>query len=356
MIMIAGEQKLPDGDIEKQIDILPADSLQVQFNSRLTTLRMNSIHDDRASNNDWFDAAAPDEIDSDNEVDSVRIDLLAIAEKYLPNFKFKEEIDKGYIDTAEIKRSRRSKRSGFFKAGDHIEDSKRRRFDVSALGGQQTRNTGGRGANRGATKGFFRGGFNRGFNRGFGRGFNRGRGRGRGGDIDMFRQRRQNTSRPPSMHVDDFINMEKTAGEAMIAHSSAPEVSSIQTSSTERFTNSYVGNSQTRWNNNQPVGFRRPNNETIPTIQTSRSGQPYDYNNSRMQYGGGKFHNRTGSDWSNSNYRGSRDPNYTRAPSMRGGGGYWAGPKAKDNDNRFFSSNNYRQFSRGGRHQRTFTR
>ena len=25
---------------------------------------------------------------------------------------------------------------------------------------------------------------------------------------DGFRQRRQNTSRPPSMHVDDFVNME----------------------------------------------------------------------------------------------------------------------------------------------------
>lgn len=361
MIMIAGEQKLPDGDADKQIETLPPDLLQTQFNSRLTSLRMNTIHDDRASNNDWFDAAAPDEIDSDNEVESVKIDLLAIAEKFLPNFKYQEEIDKGFIDTSEIKRSRRSKRSGFFKAGDHIEDVKRRRFDVSALTGQQTtRNTGGRGANRGATKGFFRGGgFNRGFNRGFGRGRGFNRGRGRGGDVDMFRQRRQNTSRPPSMHVDDFINMEKTAGEAMIAHSAAPEVSGTQTTSAERFTNSNFANSQTRWNNNQTAGFRRPNNnETIPTIQTSRNG-PYDYNNSRLQYGVGKFHNRTGSDWSNSNYRGSRDSNYTRAPSVRGGGGgggYWAGPKTKDNDNRFFSSNNYRQFSRGGRHQRTFTR
>lgn len=38
----------------------------------------------------------------------------------------------------------------------------------------------------------------------------RGRGRGRGGQstgrhYDMFRQRKQNTSRPPSMHVDDFL-------------------------------------------------------------------------------------------------------------------------------------------------------
>lgn len=43
-----------------------------------------------------------------------------------------------------------------------------------------------------------------------GRGGSRGmgRGRGRGGMGDIFRSRKQNTSRPPSMHVDDFMAME----------------------------------------------------------------------------------------------------------------------------------------------------
>ena len=45
-----------------------------------------------------------------------------------------------------------------------------------------------------------------------GRGNFRGRGRGFGrGHVDMFRSRKQNTSRPPSMHVDDFIAMENSA-------------------------------------------------------------------------------------------------------------------------------------------------
>lgn len=35
-----------------------------------------------------------------------------------------------------------------------------------------------------------------------------GRGRGRGSS-DLFRSRKQNTSRPPSMHVDDFMAMEQ---------------------------------------------------------------------------------------------------------------------------------------------------
>lgn len=41
---------------------------------------------------------------------------------------------------------------------------------------------------------------------------------GRGTDPDAFRQRRQNTSRPPSMHVDDFVSMEKK-GDTLMAHS-----------------------------------------------------------------------------------------------------------------------------------------
>lgn len=45
--------------------------------------------------------------------------------------------------------------------------------------------------------------------RGGGRGM-RGMGRGRSNPRmnDMFRSRKQNTSRPPSMHVDDFMAME----------------------------------------------------------------------------------------------------------------------------------------------------
>lgn len=45
--------------------------------------------------------------------------------------------------------------------------------------------------------------------RGGGRGM-RGMGRGRGNPRmnDIFRSRKQNTSRPPSMHVDDFMAME----------------------------------------------------------------------------------------------------------------------------------------------------
>lgn len=49
---------------------------------------------------------------------------------------------------------------------------------------------------------------------GYGRGRGRGMGRGRGrGNSDLFRSRKQNTSRPPSMHVDDFMAMEQQKGQ-----------------------------------------------------------------------------------------------------------------------------------------------
>jgi hypothetical protein len=51
--------------------------------------------------------------------------------------------------------------------------------------------------------------------RGFGRGMNAGRG-------DMFRSRPPNTSRPPSMHVDDYVKMEMQQGQSGSASTSMP--------------------------------------------------------------------------------------------------------------------------------------
>ena len=51
--------------------------------------------------------------------------------------------------------------------------------------------------------------------RGFGRGMNAGRG-------DMFRSRAPNTSRPPSMHVDDYIKLEMQQGQSGSTSTSMP--------------------------------------------------------------------------------------------------------------------------------------
>lgn len=355
MIMIATGDGKPTESHDKILELPPPGSVQHQFNLRLVSVLVNNIDDERVTANDWFDAPAPDDIDSDGENEAVKVDLLAISEKYLPNFKFKEEIEKGFIDTTE-KRSKRSKRDAFIRTGDHIEDTKRLRFDVSALNTHPSFRGIGRGANRGMTKGFFGRGFNRG-GRGFGRGF-RGRGRGRGND-DGFRQRRQNTSRPPSMHVDDFINMEKTGDTVMTHDQNAGETNNTPTSGNDRYQNNFnnstnSGGVQGRWSGQYSSNFRRQNEGSPQTSRNGGGSGGYDYNS---RYGGSKYHNRSNSDWNNTSYgnRGSRDSSYPRSAR---GGGYWAGPKPKDDnryDNRFFAGNNYRQ-NRGNRHQRTFTR
>jgi len=56
--------------------------------------------------------------------------------------------------------------------------------------------------------------------RGFGRGMNTNRG-------DMFRSRLPNTSRPPSMHVDDYVKMEMGQGSSSsMPPPSIPSISS----------------------------------------------------------------------------------------------------------------------------------
>lgn len=83
------------------------ESLKQQFNNRLIYVLMNVVGDERASQNDWFDAPAPEEIDEEAFNEAVTVDMLAISEKFLPNFKFKEEVEKGFVNTTEMKRSKR---------------------------------------------------------------------------------------------------------------------------------------------------------------------------------------------------------------------------------------------------------
>jgi len=56
-----------------------------------------------------------------------------------------------------------------------------------------------------------------------GRGFGRGMSTNRG---DMFRSRPPNTSRPPSMHVDDYMKMEMQGSSSSMPPPSIPTISS----------------------------------------------------------------------------------------------------------------------------------
>ena len=92
----------------QDITLLAADSLKEQFNSRFISMLVSLAEAERSANqNEWFDDPVPEEIDPEAAHEAVRVDLLSFSEKFLPNFKYKEEIDKGFVNTTEMKRSKR---------------------------------------------------------------------------------------------------------------------------------------------------------------------------------------------------------------------------------------------------------
>ncbi|XP_064640162.1 protein virilizer homolog isoform X2 [Lineus longissimus] len=156
--------------------ILPTpESLANQFNSRPIFV-LTDGEDDRLSINYWMSCPGVD--DSDQECELVPCNLEELTLKCNLDFDLKAELSKGTgtEDPAVVKARKRQRLRG---ARDTI--------NTSSIG-------------RGA-KGFvapMRG-------RGFNRGMNSNR-------HDPFRSRPPNTSRPPSMHVDDFVKMESQQG------------------------------------------------------------------------------------------------------------------------------------------------
>lgn len=90
--------------------LVPPEILKDQFNARLISILVNMLEAERSANqNDWFDAPAPEELESDPINEALPINLLEISEKFLPNFNYKEEVEKGFVNTTDMKQ--RSKRS-----------------------------------------------------------------------------------------------------------------------------------------------------------------------------------------------------------------------------------------------------
>jgi hypothetical protein len=150
-------------------------SLTAQFNMRSVYLLTND-EDDRLSNIYWLSTPMGDESDHEQDMAKIKCDFVEMASVYCPGFDFRAELEKGSISSDTSLIPKRKRRIG---AARHSTDT----INTSKM--------------RGANGGFvapMRG-------RGFGRGMNNNRG-------DMFRSRPPNTSRPPSMHVDDYIKME----------------------------------------------------------------------------------------------------------------------------------------------------
>uniref|UniRef100_H3AKP3 Vir like m6A methyltransferase associated n=1 Tax=Latimeria chalumnae TaxID=7897 RepID=H3AKP3_LATCH len=180
--------EIPDSSEPDLEPVLPApDSLQSLFNNR-TVYVLSEIIDDQLKSL-WCSPFQAEEIDTD--LDMMKVDLVDLAEKYCTDFDLRAELEKSFL--TEPSSPGRTKASKGFKLGKHKHET----FITS-------RHTSGKSeyiepAKRAhivaVPRGRGRGGFGQGIR-----------------PHDIFRQRKQNTSRPPSMHVDDFVAAESKEG------------------------------------------------------------------------------------------------------------------------------------------------
>ncbi|KAM5156941.1 protein virilizer homolog [Mantella aurantiaca] len=169
---------LSDQDVEPVLSA--SDTLQNLFNNR-TVYILADVMDEQLKSLS-FPPFQPE--DTDVDLDLMKVDLIDLSAKCCSDFDLKAELEKSFL--LEPSSPGRAKTTKGFKLGKHkhetfitsgrseyIEPAKRAHFVPLP------------------------------------------RGRGRGGfgqamrPHDLFRQRKQNTSRPPSMHVDDFVAAER---------------------------------------------------------------------------------------------------------------------------------------------------
>ncbi|XP_075069911.1 protein virilizer homolog isoform X2 [Mixophyes fleayi] len=179
-ILETAKEPLPLSDQDME-PILPAtDSLHNLFNNR-TVYVLADVMDEQLKSLS-FSPFQPEEADVD--LDMVKVDLIDFSAKCCSDFDLRAELEKSFM--LEPSSPGRTKTTKGFKLGKHkhetfitsgkseyIEPAKRAHFVPLP-----------RGRGRG----------------GFGQGMR---------PHDLFRQRKQNTSRPPSMHVDDFVAAER---------------------------------------------------------------------------------------------------------------------------------------------------
>ncbi|XP_056900607.1 protein virilizer homolog isoform X2 [Takifugu flavidus] len=162
---------------------LPApETLGAQFKNRTVFLPSEAL--DEQLKTLWFSPFQTDEIESDLEM--MKVDLVSLAQECCPELDLKAELERSFL--SEPSSPCHTKATKGFRLGkhkhetfitssgksDYIEPAKRAHIMAAPRG------RGGRG--------------------GFGQNLCR--------PHDIFRQRKQNTSRPPSMHVDDFVAAE----------------------------------------------------------------------------------------------------------------------------------------------------
>ncbi|XP_074646809.1 uncharacterized protein LOC141902811 [Tubulanus polymorphus] len=169
-------EKKDDDEENAEIPVLPDPiPVSIQFTMRpIYTITDNE--DDRLNFNYWLNYPVDD---SDSETELIRCDFEDMCHKFYPDFDLKAELLKGSLSSDAHKPKKKQRNA-------------RHRDTIN------TSSTRGRGR-RQAFIAPMRG-------RGFGRGSQSSR------PNDPFRSRPPNTSRPPSMHVDDFVKFEGNGG------------------------------------------------------------------------------------------------------------------------------------------------
>ncbi|MEE6463546.1 hypothetical protein FKM82_005944 [Ascaphus truei] len=179
-ILESAKDPLPLSDLDVEPILSVTDSLQNLFNNR-TVYVLADVMDEQLKALSFSPFQAED---TDADLDLVKVDLIEHSGKCCSDFDLKSELERSFL--LEPSSPGRTKITKGFKLGKHkhetfitsgkseyIEPAKRAHFVPIP-----------RGRGRG----------------GFGQGMR---------PHDLFRQRKQNTSRPPSMHVDDFVAAER---------------------------------------------------------------------------------------------------------------------------------------------------
>uniref|UniRef100_A0AAR2M6V2 Virilizer N-terminal domain-containing protein n=1 Tax=Pygocentrus nattereri TaxID=42514 RepID=A0AAR2M6V2_PYGNA len=154
--------------------------LQTQFNNRTVYVLSDMLDEQLRAL--WFSPFQSDDMETDQ--DMVKVDLVALAQQCCPDLDLKAELERSFL--SEPASPGHSKPAKGFRLGKHKHET-----FITSSGKSEYVEPAKRAHIMAAP---------------------RGRGRGAFGQLsrphDIFRQRKQNTSRPPSMHVDDFLAAE----------------------------------------------------------------------------------------------------------------------------------------------------
>ncbi|XP_035019674.1 protein virilizer homolog isoform X1 [Hippoglossus stenolepis] len=165
---------------------LPApETLGAQFNHRTVFILSEALDEQLKAL--WFSPFQTDDIEADLDM-KVKVDLVGLAQACCPELDLKAELERSFL--SEPSSPGHAKATKGFRLGKHKHET----FITSRFSGKSDYTEPAKRAHiMAAPRG-------RGGRGGFGQNLCR--------PHDIFRQRKQNTSRPPSMHVDDFVAAE----------------------------------------------------------------------------------------------------------------------------------------------------